>query len=162
MARPPRIDRISYTGRSAYLVTTATRDRVKAFASLEFGRSCEQALLAMAGRTRFALPAYCLMPDHVHIVAVGQTADSDLRKLIAGWKQATGFAWSKRGNGRLWQTGYWERLARFDEPIDDMVRYVIDNPVRAKLVATPALYPLTGSTQSTVEQICHSLSIRRH
>jgi putative transposase len=162
MARPPSINRISYTGRSTYLVTTATRDRVKAFIDLEFGHLSERVLLTIASREQFAIPAYCLMPDHAHFVATGLRPNSDLRRFVAAWKQATGFAWSKRGHGRLWQTGYWERLARFDEPIDDMVRYVIDNPVRAKLVATPALYPLTGSTQSTVEQICHSLSIRRH
>jgi len=67
---------------------------------------------------------------------------------------ATGFAWSKLGRGRLWEEGYWDRLARFDEPVDDMIRYVIENPVRAKLVTDPALYPLTGSTEYTIEQIC--------
>jgi len=162
MARPPRIDRISYAGRSTYLVTTTTRDRVKAFADLEFGRLAERALLAIADREYFTLPAYCLMPDHVHIVATGQTPASDLKRLVSGWKQATGYAWSKLGYGRLWQAGYWERLARFDEPVDEMVRYVIDNPVRARLAADPTLYPLTGSTECTIEHICESRPKRRH
>ena len=145
MGRPPRLDRNSYTGRSTYLVTAATRDRVKAFSNVDFGRTAERLLVDAASKAKFAIPAYCLMPDHVHFVASGLEQDSDLRRFVSGWKQATGFAWSRLGHGRLWQEGYWDRLARFDEPIEEMVRYVVENPVRAKLVENSALYPLTGS-----------------
>lgn len=145
MARPQRNNRISYTGRATYLVTAATRDRCKAFLDIEFGRLCEGLLKEHSARERFDILAYCLMPDHVHLVATGCEVDSDLRRLMARWKQATGFAWSHLGRGRLWQEGYWDRLARFDEPIAEMERYVRDNPVRAKLVTKAADYPLIGS-----------------
>ncbi len=151
MGRPPRIDGISYKGRETYLVTMITRERVKAFANLEFGRMAQESLLQHAVKEGFAISAHCLMPDHVHYVATGTSPDSDLRRFVTRWKQATGFAWSQRGNGRLWQQGFWERRARFDEPLAKMVRYVIENPVRAKLVTDPTLYPLTGSTESTIE-----------
>ena len=157
MGRPHRNDRISYIGRSTFLVTATTRERVNAFTDIEFGRVAERALRDKASKARFALPAYCLMPDHVHIVATGQTPESDLKRLMERFKQASGFAWSQLGHGRLWEEGYWDRLARFDEPVDEMIRYVIENPVRAKLVTDPTLYPLTGSTESTIEQICRSL-----
>jgi len=146
MARPPRLDRISYTGRSTYLVTAITRGRVKAFFDIDFGRSTERQIIDAAGKTGFAIPAYCLMPDHVHMVVYGQSHDSDLRRFVTGWKQASGFAWSRLGRGRLWQAGYWERLARCDEPVAAMVNYVVENPLRAKLVTDPAFYPLTGAT----------------
>jgi len=154
MGRPPRIDRIFYTGRSTYLVTAATRDRVKAFSDIDFGRSVERLLIDSAAESKFALPAYCLMPDHVHFVASGLTVESDLRRFVGRWKQATGYAWSQLGHGRLWQEGYWDRLARFDEPIEDMVRYVVENPVRAKLVENCALYPLTGSVSQPAALKC--------
>jgi REP element-mobilizing transposase RayT len=165
MGRPPRIDGISYKGRETYLVTMITRERAKAFANLDFGRRAQQASLHHATKESFAIPAYSLMPDHVHYVATGQSSDSDLRRFITRWKQATGFEWSRTGHGRLWQEGFWERRARFEEPLAEMVRYVVENPVRAKLVANPTLYPLTGSTERTVEQICDDLLIdwsRRH
>ncbi len=146
MARPPRLDRISYNGRSTYLVTTITRDRVKAFNDIDFGRFAEDRIIDLADITGFAIPAYCLMPDHAHMVATGLLSDSDLNRFVSKWKQATGYAWSRLGHGRLWQPGYWERRARFDEPVDAMVRYVIENPVRANLVEEALLYPLTGST----------------
>ena len=147
MGRPP-LDRISYTGRSTYLVTAVTRDRVKAFGNVDFGRSAERLLIDAAQKSNFAIPAYCLMPDHVHLVASGLAQESDFRRFVTGWKQATGFAWSRLGHGRLWQAGYWDRLARFDEPVEEMVRYVVENPVRAKLVQDSALYPLTGSVSA--------------
>jgi len=145
MAHPNRNDRISYTGRSTYLVTAVTRDRCKAFEDLEFGRRCELLLTERACREGFDIPAYCLMPDHIHLVATGRFPESDLRRLVTGWKQATGFAWSQLGRGRLWQPSYWDRLARFDEPLETMKRYVVENPVRAHLVMNPADYPLTGA-----------------
>jgi REP element-mobilizing transposase RayT len=111
MGRPRRNDRISYVGRSTFLITVVTRDRVKAFSDIEFGRLAERALRDQAFRATFALPAYCLMPDHAHVVATGQTQDSDLRRLMDRWKQASGFAWSRLGHGRLWEEGYWDRRA---------------------------------------------------
>ena len=145
MAHPHRNSGISYIGRSTYLVTAVTRDRCKAFADMEFGRRCERLLAKHAKREEFDIPAYCLMPDHVHLVATGRVQNSDLRRFVTNWKQATGFAWSQLGRGRLWQPGYWERLVRFDEPISEMERYVVENPVRANLVTHSVEYPLTGS-----------------
>jgi REP-associated tyrosine transposase len=157
MARPPRISGISYKGRETYLVTMVTRERVKAFGNLDFGRIAQQELLHHASKESFALPAYSLMPDHVHYVATGTASESDLRRFVASWKQATGYQWSRLGNGRLWQPGFWDRRARFEEPLIEMVRYVVENPVRAKLVAYPTEYPLTGSTEYTIEQICDDI-----
>ena len=145
MAHPNRNNRISYKGRSTYLITAVTRDRCKAFAEMEFGRRCELLLAEHAIREEFDVPAYCLMPDHVHVVATGRTADSDLRRFITKWKQATGYAWSQLGRGRLWQPSYWDRLARFDEPLEAMTRYVVENPVRANLATNPSAYPLAGA-----------------
>jgi putative transposase len=145
MAHPNRNDRISYKGRSTYLITAVTCDRRKAFADIEFGRRCELLLAEHAAREQFDIPAYCMMLDHIHLVAIGRTRDSDLQRFITKWKQATGFAWSQLGHGRLWQPGYWDRLARFDEPLDTMTRYVVENPVRANLATKPEAYPLTGA-----------------
>lgn len=139
------------------MVTVTTMTRVKAFSDIDFGRLAAAALVDCAAREQFAIPAYCLMPDHAHFVASGRTARSDLKRLVNRWKQATGFAWKKRASAPLWERGYWDRLARFDEPIVNMIRYVVENPVRAGLAPEPTLYPLTGSTEFTVEQICETL-----
>lgn len=163
MARPPRIDGIPYTGRETYLVTIVTLGRVKAFNDMDFGRLAQQLILQHAAKNRFAVPAYVFMPDHVHYVATGLSADADLRHFNTGWKQATGFWWSRRGFGKLWQPGFWERRARFDEPVEDMVRYVVENPVRGRLVDTPSQYPLIGSSEMTTDALMAlCCGIRQH
>lgn len=158
MARPRRHSGISYIGRERFLVTAVTRNRVKAFADIDFARAAAEELLRHAAVQEFSIPAYTFMDDHVHIAAKGLTAHSDLRQFIAEWKKSTGFLWSKRGFGRLWQPGFWDRRARFDESPLVMLKYVVENPVRAKLVDHPSHYALTGSTEFTVDEICTAIA----
>ena len=122
MGRPQRLVGISYKGRESYLVTMITLQRIKAFEDIHFGRLAEQELLQHASRENFALPAYSLMPDHVHYVATGTTSESDLWRFVTNWKKATGYQWSRLGHGRLWQPGFWDRRARFEEPLIGMRR----------------------------------------
>ena len=159
MARPVRLLGVSYTGPAAYFVTTCTLGRVKAFEDLKFGRHAAAALLTHARDSHFAVSAYCLMPDHAHVLLTGTRDDASLRHLVAGWKQATGFQWSRRGCGPLWQKGYWERVLRDDEAILSVARYVIENPVRAKIVAQAQQYPLLGSGEYTIEQILQAVQM---
>ena len=157
MARPVRNQGISYIGRHTFLVTTVTLNRVKAFKDIDFGRQAIAQLLTQS----FALPAYTFMEDHVHVVAEGRSATSNLERFIYAWKKATGFDWSKSGHGRLWQEGYWDRRLRYDEPLLPMLKYVVDNPVHGGLIGAPAEYPLTGSTEFTIEDIVATL-VRWH
>ena len=39
-----------------------------------------------------------------------------------------------------------------------MLKYVVENPVRAKLVDHPSKYVLTGSTEFTIEGICAAIA----
>jgi REP element-mobilizing transposase RayT len=158
MARPPRHNGISYIGRERFLITAITRNRVKAFADVDFGRLAAAELLRQASTHEFALPAYTFMEDHVHVATKGLTAHSDLCRFIAEWKKSAGYLWSKRGFGRLWQPGFWDRRARFDESPLVMLKYVVENPVRAKLVDHPTKYVLTGSTEFTIEEICAAIA----
>jgi putative transposase len=79
--------------------------------------------------------AYCLMPNHVHLVATPATADG-----LAEAVGATHLRYTRRINRREGWTGFlWQgRFASFpmDEPhLMRCVRYVGLNPVRSGLVA---------------------------
>ena len=43
--------------------------------------------------------------------------------------------------GPLWQGGYYERVLRREEKTETVVRYILDNPVRAGLVDRAEEYP---------------------
>jgi putative transposase len=107
----------------------------------------------------FAVPAHCLMPDHVHLLAEGTTPESDLRRFVSSFKQKSGFTFSQeRHRSRLWQDGFYDRILRNDEETLTVVRYILDNPVRAGLVAKFSDYPYSGSDRYSLEELAIACS----
>jgi putative transposase len=87
------------------------------------------------GRCGVEVWAYCLMPNHVHMIAVPEREESLARAIGEAHRR-----YSRRVNLREGWTGYlWQgRFASF--PMDEghllaAARYVEQNPVRARLVA---------------------------
>ncbi len=88
--------------------------------------------------------AYCLMPNHVHLIAVPASRDALARALGEAHRRHAiqvnrRFEWK----GHLWQ----ERFASF--PMDEShllaaVRYILLNPVRAGLVAKASDWPFSS------------------
>ena len=84
--------------------------------------------------------AFCLMPDHLHVEVV---ADKDLVLWVRLFKSATTAQATRLGvPGRVWQRGFHDRcLARADESLADVARYIVENPVRAGLVQRSEDWP---------------------
>ncbi len=90
-------------------------------------------LLHNAEQHGCAIVAYCIMPDHVHYPAciVGQ---GDLVALIEGFKRDSGYALGRLGLPTpVWQRSYWDRHVRDRESPEDVVEYILMNPVEAEL-----------------------------
>jgi len=49
--------------------------------------------------------------------------------------------------------GYWDHTLRDDESLSGVAAYVVLNPVRAGLVASPEEYPFTGSSRFIVVEL---------
>jgi len=81
------------------------------------------------------------MPDHLHLVVTAKRSDSDLRQFIVRAKQSAGFYFKKAMQKNLWQRYGYERVLRNEEEKTAFIRYVIENPLRAKLVQSPVDYP---------------------
>ncbi len=93
----------------------------------------------------FALLAYCLMKDHLHLVLEGLSEASDLGRLVSRWKQATGYRLKQETGRAVWMTGYYDRVLRDGESTFDTVRYVLANPVTAGLASRIGEYEFAGS-----------------
>jgi len=89
--------------------------------------------------------AYCLMPNHVHLIAVPETEEALRQALGEAHRRYTRAVNFREGwRGHLWQG----RFASFvmDEPhLLSAARYVELNPVRARLVQRPEEYPWSSA-----------------
>ena len=85
------------------------------------------------------------MPDHLHVLAAGQSESADLCDFVKRFKQSTGFAYRKTHKESLWQPGYHERILRDDEATEAIVRYILANPVRANLTKEIGEFRFAGS-----------------
>ncbi|MGH9384852.1 MAG: REP-associated tyrosine transposase, partial [Vicinamibacterales bacterium] len=132
--RPCRLRGFDYRGFHSYFLTICTNRRRPVFSDLTFGYVARDQLLQRARVRYFALLAYCLMPDHVHILAQGQTSTASLRPFINGWNTWTGREWRKAHRSPLWQGGYYDHVLRDSESFLGAARYIVMNPVRAGLV----------------------------
>jgi putative transposase len=79
--------------------------------------------------------SYCLMPNHVHIIAVPRDADALGRTFRHVHRHYTGYVNARmRVTGHLWQ-GRFSSVAMDEQHLFAALRYVALNPVRARLVA---------------------------
>ena len=157
MSRPPRVEGFDYLGPYRYFVTFCTFDRRDLLSDVVIAQSVLSQFRRTSRRNKFTILAYCLMPNHVHLLVEGTTAHSDLRGYIKALKQSSGQRHAARAKQPLWREGYYDRILRPDDDAKKIARYIVQNPVRAGLVRTPADYPLVGSDLWTLDELIDSL-----
>ena len=85
-------------------------------------------------RKRYRLFAWCVMPNHVHVVLrlfPGQT----LAEVVHSWKSFSAKRINKvlRSSGAFWQKEYYDHLIRDEHELERAIRYVGGNPAKAGL-----------------------------
>ena len=130
----PRLQRVVIPGCPHHITQRGNR-RQQVFVTPEDYEVFRRMLRKYSRQADLAIQAYCLMPNHVHIVAVPEAATSLARAfkpLFAAYTRHFNVGLGERG--RLWQGRF------FSCPLDEShlqaaVRYVERNPVRAGLVS---------------------------
>lgn len=140
-----------------YSLTLCTFERETRFTAPEVVERLRSQLVQSARVFRFELTAYCYMPDHLHVLAIGESDDSDLERFVARMKQDSGFWYSKACRKRLWQVGFYDRILRNDEETIVVARYILNNPVRAGLVTRMDEYPFSGSSRYSMEELADAI-----
>jgi len=83
---------------------------------------------------RYRLIAWCLMPNHVHVVfsPIGQHG---LEGVLHSWKSYSAKAANRllARSGHFWQREYFDHLVRSEASLSKIVQYVLDNPRKAGL-----------------------------
>jgi putative transposase len=156
---PGHLKTFDYTGPYRYFLTFCTESRQRVFVTrarvelvlMHFERS--------AAEQQFALIAYCFMPDHLHLFVQGQNESSECRRFINRAKQFSGFHYARAYGRGLWQRYGFERVLRDDQATLGVARYIVENPLRARLVDRVENYPFVGSRVYSISEILGAVSL---
>lgn len=135
----------NYQGRRMYFVTLCFEGRKAFGANPRIASWLIERLKRQATDHGFFVHAYCVMPDHVHIVAGASSDESDLMEFVESYKQETGFTFAHRTKRDLWQFKYYDRILRHSDAPEAVAWYIWLNPVRKGLCEAPVEYPFLGS-----------------
>ncbi len=150
---PEPLKTFSYIGFHRYFLTFCTFNRVRAFTSKMHVEVAYVQIVRAARECSFAIPAYCFMPDHLHLLIEAKSESSDARDFIKRAKQYSGFCYSKTFGFRLWQRCGYDHVLRDDEKTLVVARYILQNPLRAHLVTRVEDYPFIGSPEWPLEAL---------
>jgi putative transposase len=94
-----------------------------------------------ASRYGVRVHAYCLMTNHIHVLATPDSKDSISRATrVIGSRYAQYFNKSNRRTGTLWEGRYKSSLVQSDRYFLTCSRYIELNPVTAGMVDRPEEY----------------------
>ena len=133
MARPLRIE---YSG-AVYHITSRGNARKKIYSDDEDRKNFFGVLETVLKKYNWLCHAYCLMDNHYHLLV--ETRDANLS---IGMRQLNGvytqfYNRRHRRPGHIFQGRYKAILVDKDNYLLELSRYVVLNPVRAKLVELP-------------------------
>ena len=151
--RVRRAKGFDYLGYQRYLITLTTRFRARSFADPPGADALSAQIGPFFAVRHFDVLAYCVMPDHVHLLLEGASDDADLREAVRSFKQRTGYDWKQRMGTQLWQPGFHDRVMRESDETRRVVRYILHNPVRAGLVKDAREYRWSGSSRYTFDEL---------
>lgn len=85
----------------------------------------------------YQLLAYCIMPNHVHMVLVIMNHDKPFYAILQSLKRHSAREANKtlnRVGNPFWHEESYDHVVRNSDELNRVIRYVLDNPVKAGLV----------------------------
>ena len=140
-----RLAEENYLGWRACFITLCCHDRLPFFRDAGRATALINHLRGLSAQMAFWVHAYCVMPDHVHILVEGQRAECNLVRFVQKLKMVSAFAERKRSGRQLWQRSFYDHIVRPRESHESIAWYIWMNPVRKGYVAEPERYPFSGS-----------------
>ena len=143
--RPRRLAGVSYVGFQRYFLTICTAFRARRFEDEGVVGDVHRQFQQCARQFDMEITAYCYMPDHLHVLLRATSEQADFCELVRRFKQVSAFNYKQATGRPLWQPGYHERILRDDEVTEAVVRYILENPIRAGLTQLLGEYRFAGS-----------------
>jgi putative transposase len=126
-----------------YLITTVTYGRHPYFADVMLGRRVVAEMRRVHEERLVDTVAWVLMPDHLHwLVQLGEGGELGTVMKLFKARSARAVNRALGRGGPLWQRAYHDHALRCEEDLRQAARYVVGNPLRARLVNHIGDYPL--------------------
>jgi putative transposase len=139
-----RIARVVVAGYPHHITQRGNRRQETFFCDEDY-QVYQQLMAEWCRRCGVAIWAYCLMPNHVHLIVVPQSED-DLRRAIgeAHRRYTRHINFRENWRGHLWQ-GRFASYVMDEQYLLAAVRYVELNPLRAGLTPDAQAYPWSSA-----------------
>ena len=127
-------------------IIIGTVEKQTYFNDMKAGRKLCEIIINTAKEYGNRLYAYCIMPDHVHILVEA----SEKLGIIEFVKHIKGRfrTWCRKsGKNIKLQKSFYDHVLRKDEDVHTVARYIMGNPVRAGFTERFGDYPFAGSLE---------------
>ena len=141
----PRLHPSNYQSDSVVLWTHTTFNRAKLPLSDTFHSTIRELILHTCAREHLHCPAYVLMPDHIHLLLLGTEPNSDQLKATRFFRTHLARALKPIRLQPQPHDHVFTQLERTNNSLKKAATYIIQNPVRAELVASAGEWPYTGA-----------------
>jgi putative transposase len=130
--------------RSSYFVTTKCAQSRAIFQVIEIAEIVVDTLLHYRDQGAYLLHEFVVMPDHLHLVV---TPASSLEKSMQLVKGGSSHRIHQQRDQKIeiWQAGFYDWTIRDFADWQTKVKYIHENPVRAKLVQRPEDWPYSSA-----------------
>jgi putative transposase len=140
----PRLAPVWYRGTAVVFWTYTVENRATGWLDPCFHSGFREHMMHALVREQLLCPVYTLMPDHVHVMWMGVSAESDQRHASAFFRQRLESLLAPH----RWQRQPHDHVLREDErkrgAFASTCHYIAENPVRGALVQSAAHWPYTG------------------
>ena len=142
----PRLEKHKYQGHAVVFWTNTLEERGRGWLTPAFHARFREIVLHSMVREHLFCPAYCLMPDHLHLVWMGTRRESNQLNAIKFLRTQIEPA---LGGGRQWQHQPHDHVLREEErrrnAFASFCFYTLANPVRAGLSKIESDWPYSGA-----------------
>jgi putative transposase len=133
----------SYELGNAFFITIDTHLRHPWFGlHAELATEAQRLLLQLSLNRGSKIYAWCIMPDHIHLLLLDKNVVDFVRLFKGAMTQQARV--TEKGR-RLWQRSFHDHGLRKDEDLEDAARYIWENPVRKRIVDHARNYVWSGS-----------------
>ncbi len=129
----PRIARVIAIGYPHHIVQRGNR-RQEVFFKDEDYREYLKILREYSNKNKLSIVAYCLMPNHVHLIVIPETKEGLARAIGETHRNYTRMInFREKWRGYLWQ-GRFSSYVMDEKYLYSAAKYILNNPVKAKIV----------------------------